>query len=214
MQMRTLITSLVCAATVVTGAGVAGAAPDEGHTHEGAHAAHGARDYESLWDAASLKERTAAGDLIVETDEAAERWHDVDTAITDGFVPNRGGVGVVHYRNVANRRDTRTLDPDHPEALVYFQRPASEPMLLGAVYVTRRDQERVVPAGDLAAWHVHDAAGCRHPDVDVGCEAVQGGMLHVWLYDGVVDPFADPAGASMGGRAQWRAKLGELAALS
>jgi hypothetical protein len=38
-------------------------------------------------------------------------------------------------------------------------------------------------------------------------------MLHVFLYDGVVDPFADPMFASMGSKRAWRSKLFELAGL-
>ena len=74
-------------------------------------------------------------DLIAATREATQRWSDVDAALADGFSPNRGGIGPVHYRNVANRRDDGVLDPDHPEALVYLQRPNGDPILLGAVYV-------------------------------------------------------------------------------
>jgi hypothetical protein len=206
--MRILITALTCsllwAATFGTGVGVAGA---QGQ-------APTSRDYEALWDAATQAERNAAGDLIVETGDAAARWADVDAALVDGFAPNRPGNGAIHYRNVGNRRDGRVLDAERPEALVYLHAPEAEPVLLGVVYVTLGTQERPVPAGDLAAWHVHHAPGCHHPDVDAGCEDVRGGMLHVWLYAGVVDPFADPMFASMGSRPAWRAKLGELAALS
>jgi len=187
--------------------GVAGASP-AGHDH----VMPGARDYEAVWDAATSAERTGAAELVVATADATRRWQDVDAAIADGFAPNHGGVGPVHYRNVGNRRDDRTLDPQHPESLVYLQRPDGDPILLGAVYVTLRDQERVVPGGDLTAWHVHQDPACHHPDVDPGCDDVRGGMLHVWVYDDVIDPFADPMAASMGGRAAWRAKLRELAA--
>ena len=194
--------------------GVAGAAPGGHDHHTHGHAAPGARDYEAVWDAATRAERTGAGDLIADTVDATKRWHDVDAAIADGFAPNLGGFGPVHYRNVGNRRDARTLDPEHPESLVYLQRPDGDPILLGAVYVTMPDQEREVPGGDLTAWHVHSDPACHHPDVTPGCEGVRGGMLHVWVYDGVVDPFADPMAASMGSRPEWRAKLRELASRS
>ena len=208
--MRTLIAAVVCTGTLLAG-GVAVAAPvDDGH---GAHdrGTSAFRDFEAVWDDATPKQRTGAADLIVDTADATERWQDVDAAIAEGFAPNRGGVGPVHYRNVDNRRDDRTLDPDHPESLVYLQRPDGDPILLGAVYVTMPYQDRKVPGGDITAWHVHSDPACHHPDVTPGCEDVRGGMLHVWLYDGVIDPFADPMAASMGDRAAWRAKLAELA---
>lgn len=186
---------------------------DRGGDHE--HGAVEARDYAALWDGASTKERAAARDLIAATREATQRWSAVDAALADGFSPNRGGVGPIHYRNVANRRDDGVLDAEHPEALVYLQRPNGDPILLGAVYVVTRFQERPTPAGDLAAWHVHGAPtngdGCHHPDLEPGCGDVRGGMLHVWVYPGVLDPFADPMFASMGTPSAWRSKLYELA---
>ena len=194
------------------------------------------RDYAALWDAASPKEQKAAQDLIAATREATQRWSDVDAALADGFSPNRGGIGPVHYRNVANRRDDGVLDPNRPEALVYLQRPNGDPILLGAVYVVTPFQERPTPAGALAAWHVHgvtgaerprrsapdeappvaptNGGGCHHPDLDPGCVDVRGGMLHVWVYPGVRDPFADPMFASMGTPMEWRSKLYELAGVS
>ena len=194
------------------------AAPSTGHDPDSAAPStpHGdggmsMRDYRALWDAATPSQRRAATDLIERTRAAAERWRDVDAALADGFVARRGGVGAVHYPNFANRRDDRVLDPDHPEALVYLQRPNGSPILLGFVYTVNRTQERPTPAGDLAAWHVHGVPGCHHPDLDPGCSDVRGGMLHVWTYPGVIDPFADPMFASMGSPRAWRSKLLELA---
>jgi len=213
-----LCTTLVVLATVgaVLGAGVPALA-QETHDHGSDHAGHGAqvgRDYEALRDDASAAERAAATELVDETRAAAARWRDVDAALADGFVARRGGVGPVHYPNLANRRDAGVLDPDRPEALVYLQRPNGDPILLGFVYTVNRFQDRPTPAGELAAWHVHGSPGCHHPDVDPGCADVRGGMLHVWLYDGVVDPFADPMFASMGSPQAWRSKLYDLAGVA
>ena len=205
--VMTALATLVAAAVPLAPTGPAAAQ----ETHD--HAEHGAmetRDYAALWDAASAKEQAAAHELIAATRDATQRWSDVDVALADGFSPNRGGVGPVHYRNVANRRDDGVLDPNHPEALVYLQRPNGDPILLGAVYVVTRVQERPTPAGDLAAWHVHNDPRCHHPDLDPGCADVRGGMLHVWVYSGVRDPFADPMFASMGTPAEWRSKLYDL----
>jgi len=169
------------------------------------------RDYAALWEAATAGERAAATELIDAAGAAARRWEQVDAALADGFVARRDGIGVVHYPNFANRRDDGVLDPGRPEALVYLQRPGGDPILLGLVYMVVGTQDRPTPAGDLAAWHVHGVAGCHHPDLDPGCGDVRGGMLHVWTYPGVVDPFADPMYASMGSPRAWRAKLLELA---
>jgi hypothetical protein len=212
--MLIALATLFTTAALLAPAGPAGAQETHDHGDQTEHADHGsmgARDYGALWDAASTKERAAAQGLITATRSATQRWIDVDAALADGFSPNRGGIGPVHYRNVTNRRDDAVLDPEHPEALVYLQRPNGNPILLGAVYVVTRFQERPTPAGDLAAWHVHGVPNCHHPDLDPGCADVRGGMLHVWVYDGVRDPFADPMFASMGTPAEWRSKLYELA---
>jgi hypothetical protein len=178
--------------------------------HEG-HRSPPARDYEAVWDEATRSERKAATTLVERTREAAVRWEDVDAALTDGYVARHGGVGAVHYPNFANRRDDGVLDPERPESLVYLQRPNGDPILLGVVYIATPREERPTPAGEIAAWHVHGVAGCHHPDIDAGCSDVRGGMLHVFLYDGVLDPFADPMFASMGTREAWRSKLLDLA---
>jgi hypothetical protein len=186
--------------------------PSPRHSSPHGSSRHG-RDYDAVWDDATKSERKAATELVESTRDAVARWEDVDAALADGYVARRRGVGAVHYPNFANRRDDAVLDPEHPESLVYLQRPNGDPILLGVVYIATRLEERPTPAGAIAAWHVHHADGCRHPDVDAGCSEVRGGMLHVWLYDGVVDPFADPMFASMGSKEAWRSKLFDLAGI-
>jgi hypothetical protein len=197
------------------GSGETGHSSSDGHTGgESSDMNSGAvtiRDYEAVWDEASSSERAAATELIERTRVDAARWDDVDAALADGFVARRDGIGAVHYANFANRRDDGVLDPAHPEALVYLQRPNGDPILLGVVYTVNGFQDRPTPAGELAAWHVHGVPECHHPDLEPGCGDVRGGMLHVWLYDGVVDPFADPMFASMGTPPEWRSKLLDLA---
>jgi hypothetical protein len=194
---------------------------ETGHSSAGGHTAGGnggdssggtaTRDYEAVWENASSAERAAATELIERTRGEAARWEDVDVALADGFFARHDGIGAVHYPNIANRRDDGVLDPDRPEALVYLQRPNGDPILLGVVYMASGFQDRPTPAGDLAAWHVHGVPECHHPDLEPGCDDVRGGMLHVWLYDGAVDPFADPMFASMGTPQKWRSKLFDLA---
>jgi hypothetical protein len=196
-------------AVTVAGCVLLGASPglaQAGHDHRSG--------YSTRWGAATGEERDAATALIERTRSAAARWADVQAALVDGFVPSRGGFGPVHYPNRANRRDDGVLDPDRPEGLVYLQRPNGDPILLGFVYTVNRFQDRPTPAGALAAWHVHDVPGCHHPDLDPGCGDVRGGMLHVWIYPGARDPFADPMFASMGSRPEWRSKLFDLAGVT
>ncbi|HEY8216687.1 MAG TPA: hypothetical protein VIH82_06105 [Acidimicrobiia bacterium] len=211
--LRTAVAVLVVAVTVWS----AGASADAHDDHAGHEAPAGmgaeARDYARVWDDATKAERAAATDLIEATRAASTPWEDADAALAAGYVPRSSRFGPVHYANIPNRRDDGVLDPERPESLVYLQRPNGDPILLGVVYIVNRFQDRPTPAGPIAAWHVHDVPGCHHPDLDAGCSDVRGGMLHVWLYDGVVDPFADPMFASMGSRESWRTKLLDLAGI-
>ena len=149
------------------------------------------RDYARSGDAARRDGRPRPR-LIDATRAAAARWNDVDVALADGYVAAAAASAPSTTANFANRRDEAVLDPEHPESLVYLQRPNGDPILLGVVYIVTRFEERPTPAGDLAAWHVHGVPGCHHPDLDPGCSDVRGGMLHVWLYDGVRRPVRRP----------------------
>ena len=96
-----------------------------------------------------------------------------------GFVPNDLTKRVIHYRNVANRRDDHELDPAHPEGLVYLRDAAGDLRLLGALYTVRPGEPAPTPGGDVFFWHTHDPS-CGSFLVPAGRCTDTFRMLHVW----------------------------------
>lgn len=134
----------------------------------------------------------AAARLLRTTEAAVAQYADVDVARAAGFRPNPNQLGaLVHYPNFANRRDSAVLDPERPEGLVYYRTPAGELRLVGALYTAGAGALPPSPGGDLTRWHSH-TPGCEHPaEVPACADQVRLYMLHVWLVDRVVNPFAD-----------------------
>jgi hypothetical protein len=169
------------------------------HDHAAAtpHTGHGPRDFDAVWDAATPAERAGATRLINSTETAVARYRDVDAAIADGFRPNPHQQGrLVHYPNARNRRDDNVLDPNRLEGLVYSRGDDGTMRLVAALYTVGGGGNPPAPGGDITAWHSH-TPGCAHPADEQGCEAqVRMYMLHVWLFDGAKDPFADSFAAA------------------
>src|SRR4051812_21119101 len=99
--------------------------------------------------AATPAERSAATDLLDRTRTAIAPYASEAAARAAGFVPNAPTKRVVHYRNVANRRDDRELDPDHPEGLVYLRDVTGALRLLGALYTVRPGEAAPAVGGDI-----------------------------------------------------------------
>jgi hypothetical protein len=110
----------------------------------------------------------------------------------------------VHYRNPGYARDGRVLDPERPEALVYWEREGAAPVLVGLMF--RASSLRPPPdphrVGSLLGWHAH--ARC-DPAVEPGnplqfrTAACSSGiahhgesqMTHVWLARSLRSGFAE-----------------------
>ncbi len=171
---------------------------------------HGPRDADAVWAAATADERAAATELAEATRAVAARYADVNAALADGFRPNpqSSGVGMVHYPNYRNRHDDAVLDPEALEGLVYHVGPDGRTVLVGALFTAGRGPLPPTPGGDITNWHSH-VPGCMHPADTPSCEGqVPLYMMHVWLLDGVTDPFADSFLGAVGGtRADARAAL-------
>jgi len=122
------------------------------------------------------------------TDEAAQSPSPIDHYMSSGPGTTRGG---------------EMLDTDHPSGLVYFQDDDGSIELLGAVWRSREECPPQ-PAGPLTVWHDHSPSGCpaAHPD----CPAATGEgdaarvpkMFHVWIYEGVEEPFAHDLPGALG----------------
>jgi hypothetical protein len=168
---------------------------------DAAHAHVHARDYAAAWAAATPEERAGATALVESVEAGTAKYADSTVAAADGYGPNpNGGPAASHWPSRAAARDGRILDPSRPESLMYWTAPDGNKMLVGAVFkVFPRQPAAPTPGGDLTMWHVHEAPGTKcYPAEDETCQGMQ--MLHVFFFDGVVDPFTESWAAAAGGR--------------
>ncbi|WP_327091412.1 hypothetical protein OIE66_12425 [Nonomuraea sp. NBC_01738] len=135
--------------------------------------------------------------------EIPKRWPSLEAALKDGFAESIDTGGVVHLTNNKWIMDDRTMDPTHPEALVYYRKASGESILLGAMYIMPPGAAGPVIGGSLTHWHAHDDL-CGKPDGSVAVLDAQGlcpqgsaklpmtpEMLHVWVVDYPDGPFGD-----------------------
>jgi hypothetical protein len=147
----------------------------------------------------------AAAELVSATKTATARYADYDVARVAGYRPNRnGGVDATHYPNPALMRDGRVLDPEVPESLMYWTAPDGQKVFVGVVFKAAPGEAAPAPGGALTMWHTHAAGKMCHPAEDAECPQDTGKMLHVFLFPGVQDPFAENMFAAAGGRQAFR----------
>ena len=143
------------------------------------------------------------------------QWSDYRTAEAKGFHSIGDGLtGYEHFVNWAYINDEHTLDPDHPESLVYST-AGGKRKLVSAMYMlptgTTLDEVPDV-GGKLTQWHIHDnlcftptdppvvagvtgsGAKCRAPLRNL--EPVP--MIHVWIVSHPCGPFAALEGVGAG----------------
>jgi len=166
--------------------------PGVGHAHDAALPPLAQR----LADATPAQ-RAATADLLARTRTAIAPYESEAAARAAGFVPNDATMRVVHYKNVANRRDDRELDPAHPEGLVYFRGPSGTLRLLGALYTVRPGEPAPTPGGDIFFWHTHQPS-CGSFLVPAGKCTDTFRMLHVWTAPGAPDPWIQPVREAFG----------------
>lgn len=186
-------------------------AAGHGHDHDESAHSHGATTGESaahVHTAAevspvSAKRPARADRLIADTKRELARWKDYRVAEADGFVSmGDGRSGFEHFGNRANARTPETLDPAHPESLVYSVSADGTRTLVSAMYITPPGTSLDdVPDVAGATWHAHSNlcwAGGRIVGVNVNGRCVPGGtsrvtapMLHVWIVRNPCGPFAD-----------------------
>ena len=161
-------------------------APPETTTTTGAGAAPAHGHAPTVHDATGGMEPTpadvAGAQAFVDAVRAGTaRFADVDVAIAEGyFVPARAAADPGRRKHYVLRGGNRAvLDPERPEGLVYWS-DGSRTIFLGAVFVERDDANRVQPGGPITRWHDHAEATANPGAVN---------MMHVWLYEGVGDPF-------------------------
>ena len=186
----------------------AGTALGASHDHEHAHD-HAARAQAGVImrpqadHHPTVEQQQQAQALADATKAAMQRYANLDAALRDGFTLPKPGVGPdVHLDNKANREDGRSLDPDHPETLVYAILD-NKATLLGVVYVMdRAGVPAPQPGGPITRWHAHNICltllppgfgivspfgSC--PALSVSLTTPE--MMHVWVVDSPAGPFAE-----------------------
>jgi hypothetical protein len=167
---------------------------------EAAHAHAHRRDYATVREAATSEEQAGARALVEQVKAGTAEYVDTDLAAADGYRPNpNGGPDASHWPSRAATRDGRVLDPARPESLMYWTARDGRKVLVGAVFKAFPSQQAPTPGGDLTMWHVHESRGTKcYPAEDDTCDGTK--MLHVFFFDGVVDPFTENWAAAAGGR--------------
>ena len=164
--------------------------------------------------AATPGERAEAQALLDRTRAIAPRFRTVSAARAAGYGwgledldrPISKEPALLHGRSRAHYYDDRTLDPAHPESLVYWRTPGGDLKLVAFMYRMPAGEQPPSYGGPLIRWHGHDK--CKDPrtrrtlgDPDRGrCPDGQvlkdnPEMTHVWLTGDLRTAFAVEAPA-------------------
>ena len=163
------------------------------------------------------EQQAAAENLIAVTIVRLPQWSDYRDAEKAGFHSIGDGLtGHEHYINWDWINDDVTLDPDHPESLVYAPQPDGSKQLVSAMYMLP-DTVAIadVPdiGGALMQWHIHDnlcftddpvaprVAGTTRADGSCNPGLVKftpAPMIHVWITAHKCGPFAALEGVGAG----------------
>jgi len=157
----------------------------------------------------SAEQEQRAEELVTATVEDLPQFADTDAAYAAGYRSiEDDGTGVEHYINDEYVEDDRTLDPNHPESLMY-RVDGDERILEAAMFMMPDDVAlEDVPdiGGPMTQWHIHDnlcysladpeaprVAAVAPPDVPCPGDLVRGdenAMIHVWIVPNECGPFA------------------------
>ena len=162
------------------------------------------------------EQQAAAENLVAVTLVRLPQWADPRDAEAAGFHSIGDGLtGFEHFINWDWINDDVTLDPDHPESLVYQPQPDGSRRLVSAMYmlpdtVALTDVPEL--GGALTQWHIHDnlcftdgvaptVAGL--VDGQGNCRAGlvkfrPAPMIHVWIVAHPCGPFAALEGVGAG----------------
>lgn len=169
---------------------------------DGQHAMVGMVMQPDGWTEPTAADRAGADRLVTDTLGGIARYADVEVARAVGYRSTGEEIGpAVHFEHPTYMKDGVTLDPEHPEMLVYAVHE-DQAVLLGAVYALNWPLAEAPDAGggSLTSWHVHTNV-CISPAGLVGllspfgtCPAFSiniaiGPMLHVWIVNLPNGPF-------------------------
>jgi hypothetical protein len=180
---------------LVQGSGAAGTAASGIVTH-----VHGSTDPSK----ATTAEKAAAQLLLEQTKLGTQKFTSLPAAQADGYrAVTPVDEPIVHYINPAYLVTGDTLNPEHPESLIYGT-SVKGPILLAAMFIAHRiGQPGPDIGGPLTLWHAHsnlcfnaktniidgftDSAGnCPAGSFNSGTPE----MLHVWVVDNPNGPFS------------------------
>ncbi len=165
----------------------------------------------------SAEQQAFAEDLVERTLTDLPQWADPDVAEAAGFHSiGDAATGHEHYVQWDWIDDDVTLDPNHPESLVYEPQPDGSKQLVSAMYMlpTTIPLDDVPDwGGPLMQWHVHDNLCYSNDPVapqvrgltsaDGTCRAPlvkhdEAPMIHVWITPNECGPFASLEGVAAG----------------
>ena len=163
------------------------------------------------------EQQAFAEDLVDRTLADLPQWADPAVAEAAGFHSiGDASSGHEHYVQWDWIDDDVTLDPNHPESLVYEPQPDGSKKLVSAMYMLPRSIAlEDVPdwGGKLMQWHVHDnlcytddpeapqVRGLTQPDGTCRAPLVkheESAMIHVWITPHECGPFASLEGVAAG----------------
>jgi hypothetical protein len=164
------------------------------------------------------QQQAAAENLVAETVVRLPRlWSDYHAAEAAGFHSIGDAItGFEHFINWNWINDNVTLDPDHPESLVYQPQPDGSKKLVSAMFMlpdtVALDKVPDI-GGALMQWHIHDNLCFTNDPVAphvAGITSATGGcpnglqkfrpspMIHVWVVPHTCGPFAALEGVGAG----------------
>jgi hypothetical protein len=176
------------------------------------------------------EQQAAAENLVALNVVRLPQWSDYKVAEAAGYKSIGDGLtGFEHYIKWDSINDDVTLDPDHPESLVYQPQPDGSKKLVSAMYMLRDTTALTdVPniGGPLMQWHIHDnlcftnapaapqvrgivdgAGNCPTPLV----KFLPAPMIHVWITPNKCGPFAALEGVGAGQIADGQTRLCDTA---
>ncbi len=164
--------------------GIFSTAPPADHAGGSGNATHD--DSATAACAPSDGQVVAADALVAASTLSLVQYRDVDAAVAAGyrplgFEPN----GVNHYINEAYLDDGRTVDPQHPESILYGRNRDGSLFPVGVMFMASTNTERGPRVGGcLTPWHRHG-----FPFARPGESSVE--MMHVWTIPVPGGPYAE-----------------------
>jgi hypothetical protein len=163
------------------------------------------------------EQQAAAENLVAVTLVRLPHWSDYKVAEAAGFHSIGDAItGHEHFINWDWINDDVTLDPDHPESLVYQPMPDGSKKLVSAMYMlpdTVKLEDVPDIGGALMQWHIHDNLCFTDDPVAPRVAGVTNGtggcnaplqkfrpapMIHVWITAHACGPFAALEGVGAG----------------